>query len=191
MYEIPLSCTYALSLTEQNAHFLLFLSLCFILNPVQMDPFSFWCICINFKLNNWSVLRLTVLTIVARGYVSSALVISEAVRPALLNGICCKPFSASCLAGVSLIWALWALWKLENCAQNLTNWVRWEVKFPVQLALPFSLGICVRVSEDGLPLTDVLRLCVRTTALPAGRAHSGVQVLQWRNYRCCAIQLMC
>ncbi len=148
MYEIPLSCTYALSLTEQNAHFLLFLSLRFILNPVQMDPFSFWCICINLKLNNWSVLRLTVLTIVARGYVSSALVISEAVRPALLNGICCKPFSASCLAGVSLIWALWALWKLENCAQNLTNWVRWDVKFPVQLALPFSLGfvsVCLRM----------------------------------------------
>ncbi len=161
MYEnTSLMHTHSLSVTEQNGNFLLFLSLHFILNPVQMDPFSLWCICINSKLNNWSVLRLTVLTIAARGCVSSVLVISEAVRPALLNGICCKPFGVARLAGVSLIWALRALWKLENCAQNLTNWVQWDVKFPVQLALPCPLGICVRVSEDGLPLTDVLHLCV-------------------------------
>lgn len=105
------------------------------------------------------MLRLTVRTKEARGYMSSALVISDAVRLALLSGVCWRPFGAARLSGVSLIWALQALWKLENCAQNLTNWVQWDVKFPMQLALPFWLGICVHVSEDGFPLTDVLRLC--------------------------------
>ncbi len=53
MYEnTSLMHTHSLSVTEQNGHFLLFLSLHFILNPVQMDPFSLWCICINSKLNN-------------------------------------------------------------------------------------------------------------------------------------------
>lgn len=148
-------------------------------------------ICINSKPNNWSVLRLTVCTMKVRGFLSSALVISDAIRPALLSGICWRPFSAARLSGVSLIWAIQALSKLENCAQNLTNWVQWDVKFPC--ILPFWLGICVHVSEDGFPLTDVLRLrvCARATALLAGRVRSGVQVLQWRNYRCCAIQLMC
>lgn len=115
------------------------------------------------------------------------LVISDAVRLVSLSSECWRPFGATLFRFRAFGFALWKTenaWVPKLCSEPY-KWSAVRCEISSAVGTPVLVGdLCA--SEDGFPPTDVRRLrarvCHRATALPAGREHLGVQVLQWRNY---------